>query len=44
LLGCSDLKDISSCIGQLNALQDLDLWKCLNLKELSSFIGQLNAL
>jgi Leucine-rich repeat (LRR) protein len=31
-------------IGQLNALQKLDLSECANLKELPSSIGQLNAL
>jgi hypothetical protein len=42
LNGCCNLKELPSSIGQLNALQELDLNGCSNLKELPSFIGQLN--
>ncbi|CAM6073542.1 unnamed protein product [Sphagnum tenellum] len=38
------LKELPSSIGQLNALQELDLRACSNLKELPSSIGLLNAL
>jgi len=38
------LKELPSSIGQLNALQNLDLRECSELKELPSSIGQLNAL
>jgi Leucine-rich repeat (LRR) protein len=38
------LKELPSSIGQLNALQELDLSRCSILKELPSSIGQLNAL
>jgi Leucine-rich repeat (LRR) protein len=38
------LKELPSSIGQLNALQELDLDGCSELKELPSSIGQLNAL
>jgi Leucine-rich repeat (LRR) protein len=41
---CDNLKELPSFIGQLNALQKLDLSGCSNLKELPSSIGQLNAL
>jgi Leucine-rich repeat (LRR) protein len=44
LLECSNLKELHSSIGQLNALQELDLSGCSSLKELPSSIDQLNAL
>ncbi|CAK9881983.1 unnamed protein product [Sphagnum jensenii] len=44
LTQCQSLEEISSSIGQLNALQELHLSSCSNLKELPSSIGQLNAL
>jgi len=33
------LKELPLCIGQLNALQELDLYECSNLKEIPSSIG-----
>jgi Leucine-rich repeat (LRR) protein len=44
LSGCSNLKELPPSIGQLNALQKLDLSWCSDLKELPPSIGQLNAL
>ncbi len=44
MLGYSNLKELSSFIDYLNALQKLNLLGYFNLKELSSFIGYLNAL
>ncbi len=41
---CSNLQEIPSFIGQLNAFQKLYLKECLNLKKLLSSIGQLNTL
>jgi hypothetical protein len=41
---CSNLIEIPSCIGQLNAIQKFDLFRCSNLKALLSSIGELNAL
>jgi len=38
------VEELPSSIGQLNALQKLDLDECSNLNELPSSIGQLNAL
>jgi Leucine-rich repeat (LRR) protein len=37
------LEKIPSSIGQLNALEKLDLLGCSHLEELPSSIGQLNA-
>jgi Leucine-rich repeat (LRR) protein len=41
---CSSLQELPTSIGQLNALQNLDLSECSNLQELPTSIGQLNAL
>jgi Leucine-rich repeat (LRR) protein len=41
---CDNLKELTSSIGQLNALQKLYLAGCSNLKEIPSSIGQLHAL
>jgi len=38
------MKEFSTSIGQLNALQELHLSRCSNLQELPTSIGQLNAL
>jgi len=40
----STLQELPTSIGQLNALQKLDLGECLSLQELPTSIGQLNAL
>ncbi len=39
-----DRKELSTSIGKLNALLELNLSGCLSLQELPTFIGQLNAL
>ncbi|CAM6069216.1 unnamed protein product [Sphagnum tenellum] len=39
-----DMKELPTCIGQLNALQELDLSECSSLQELPTSIGQLRAL
>jgi Leucine-rich repeat (LRR) protein len=41
---CVDMKTLSTSIGKLNALLELNLSGCSSLKELPTFIGQLNAL
>ncbi len=38
------LQELPTSIGQLNALQQLQLSQCSSLQELSTSIGQLNAL
>jgi hypothetical protein len=44
LTGCLSLRELPTSIGQLNALQNLNLKGCSNLQELPTSIGQLNGL
>jgi hypothetical protein len=44
LNNCSSLQDLLSSIGQLNALQKLQLNDCSRLQKIPTCIGQLSAL
>jgi Leucine-rich repeat (LRR) protein len=41
---CSSLQRLPTSIGQLSALQNLDLSECASLQELPMSMGQLSAL